>query len=117
MITVSDTRDKDSDKSGKLMIELLENAGHVIVDYTIVKDEKEPIREAVLKGCQNPEIDVILTNGGTGIALRDVTIETVKTLFDKEIDGFGELFRMLSYTGRYWFIGNSFSCCSWSDWT
>ena len=51
------------------MIELLENAGHVIVDYDIVKDEKEPIREAVLKGCQNPEIDVILTNGGTGIAL------------------------------------------------
>jgi molybdopterin adenylyltransferase len=98
VITVSDTRDKDSDKSGKLMIELLENAGHVIVDYTIVKDEKESIREAVLNGCQNPEIDVILTNGGTGIALRDVTIETVKSLFDKEIDGFGELFRMLSYT-------------------
>ena len=68
VITVSDTRNKDSDKSGKLMMEFLEEAGHVIVDYSIVKDEEEPIREAVLKGCQNHEIDVILTNGGTGIA-------------------------------------------------
>lgn len=97
IITVSDTRNKDTDKSGKLMIELLEDAGHKIADYVIVKDEKEPIREEVLKGCNNPEIDVILTNGGTGIALRDVTIETVQSLFDKKIDGFGELFRMLSY--------------------
>ncbi len=98
VITVSDTRHIDNDKSGKLMIELLENAGHTIVDYKIVKDEKETIKTAVLGGCENPNVDVILTNGGTGIALRDVTIETVKSLFDKEIDGFGELFRMLSYT-------------------
>ena len=98
VITVSDTRDKNNDKSGKLMIELLENAGHTIEDYVIVKDEKKPIKGAVLSGCENPDIDVILTNGGTGIALRDVTIETVKSLFHKEIDGFGELFRMLSYT-------------------
>ncbi|WP_394235546.1 molybdenum cofactor biosynthesis protein B [Niallia oryzisoli] len=97
VITVSDTRNKETDKSGKLMIDLLEGAGHQIGDYIIVKDEKGPIREAVLKGCLNSEIDVILTNGGTGIALRDVTIETVQSLFDKEITGFGELFRMLSY--------------------
>ncbi|WP_071393839.1 MogA/MoaB family molybdenum cofactor biosynthesis protein [Bacillus tuaregi] len=97
VITVSDTRNKETDKSGKLMIELLESAGHTIGDYVIVKDEKGPIREAVLQGCLQPEIDVILTNGGTGIALRDVTIETVQALFDKEITGFGELFRMLSY--------------------
>lgn len=98
VITVSDTRDKNNDKSGKLIIELLENSGHTIEDYVIVKDEKEPIKDAVLSGSENPDIDVILTNGGTGIALRDVTIETVKSLFHKEIDGFGELFRMLSYT-------------------
>ncbi|MBT2689336.1 molybdenum cofactor biosynthesis protein MoaB [Bacillus sp. ISL-47] len=98
IVTVSDTRDKDTDKSGKLMIQLLEEAGHLIADYVIVKDESGPIREAVLKGCEDPNIDVVLTNGGTGIALRDVTIETVRDLFDKEIDGFGELFRMLSYT-------------------
>ncbi|MDE3839905.1 molybdenum cofactor biosynthesis protein [Bacillus methanolicus] len=97
VITVSDTRDKQTDKSGKLMIELLEGAGHLIIDYVIVKDEEIAIREEVLKGCQNPDIDVILTNGGTGIAKRDVTIETVSSLFDKEITGFGELFRMLSY--------------------
>ncbi|CAM3527835.1 MogA/MoaB family molybdenum cofactor biosynthesis protein [Cytobacillus oceanisediminis] len=98
IVTVSDTREKDTDKSGKLMIQLLEEAGHIIADYVIVKDESGPIRKAVLKGCENPNIDVVLTNGGTGIALRDVTIETVRDMFDKEIDGFGELFRMLSYT-------------------
>ncbi|MCM3704797.1 MULTISPECIES: MogA/MoaB family molybdenum cofactor biosynthesis protein [Cytobacillus] len=98
VITVSDTRDEETDKSGKLMIQLLEEAGHIIADYEIVKDEGTLIRGAVLKGCENPGIDTILTNGGTGIALRDVTIETVRELFDKEIDGFGELFRMLSYT-------------------
>ncbi|AIE61026.1 MogA/MoaB family molybdenum cofactor biosynthesis protein [Bacillus methanolicus] len=97
VITVSDTRDKQTDKSGKLMIELLEGAGHLIIDYVIVKDEEIAIREEVLKGCQDSDIDVILTNGGTGIAKRDVTIETVSSLFDKEIPGFGELFRMLSY--------------------
>jgi molybdopterin adenylyltransferase len=97
IITVSDTRTKETDKSGQLMIELLTQAGHTIADYVIVKDEETPIRNAVLNGCEDPGIDVILTNGGTGIALRDVTIETVISLFDKEISGFGELFRLLSY--------------------
>jgi molybdopterin adenylyltransferase len=97
VITVSDTRNKDSDKSGQLMIELLKESGHHIIDYVIVKDEYQPIRDEVIKGSENPNIDVILTNGGTGIALRDVTIETVKELFTKEISGFGELFRFLSY--------------------
>jgi len=97
VITVSDTRDKDTDKSGKLMIELLEGAGHTIMDYVIVKDESTPIQHEIVKGCSREDIDVILTNGGTGIAKRDVTIETVKSLLEKEIVGFGELFRMLSY--------------------
>lgn len=97
IITVSDTRTAESDKSGKLMIELLTEAGHIISDYVIVKDEAAAIREAVLAGSNNPEIEAILTNGGTGIALRDVTIETVRDLFDKEIPGFGEIFRLLSY--------------------
>lgn len=97
VITVSDTRTKETDKSGKLMIDLLENAGHKIVDYVIVKDEAEPIQDEIVKGCAKEEIDVILTNGGTGIAKRDVTIETVEKLLDKEIVGFGEIFRMLSY--------------------
>jgi molybdenum cofactor biosynthesis protein B len=97
VITVSDTRDQNTDKSGKLMIELLEQEGHRVGEYVIVKDEEGPIRDEILKGCQNHEIEVIITNGGTGIALRDVTIETVQKLFDKEMSGFGELFRMLSY--------------------
>ncbi|MDR6122083.1 molybdenum cofactor biosynthesis protein B [Bacillus sp. SLBN-46] len=97
IITVSDTRNKDTDKSGKLMIELLEQSGHQITDYVIVKDEAIPIQDEILKGCNREDIDAILINGGTGIAKRDVTIETVKSLLDKEIVGFGELFRMLSY--------------------
>ena len=97
IITVSDTRNKDTDKSGKLMIELLEQSGHQITDYVIVKDEAIPIQDEILKGCNREDIDAILINGGTGIAKRDVTIETVKSLLNKEIVGFGELFRMLSY--------------------
>jgi len=97
VITVSDTRNRETDKSGRLMIDLLEQAGHKIVDYVIVKDEAEPIQTEIVQGCASEDIDVILTNGGTGIAKRDVTIETVHNLLEKEIVGFGELFRMLSY--------------------
>lgn len=97
IITVSDTRNQETDKSGKLMMEMLEGAGHKIVDYCIVKDETAPIQAEILKGCDREDIDVILTNGGTGIAKRDVTIEIVEGLLEKEIVGFGELFRMLSY--------------------
>ena len=97
IITVSDTRNQDTDKSGRLMIEMLEAAGHSIIDYCIVKDESEPIQAEIISGCEREDIDVILTNGGTGIAKRDVTIETVQSLLEKEIVGFGELFRMLSY--------------------
>lgn len=98
VITVSDTRTYESDKSGKLMIELLEQAGHKVVGHRIVKDELEAIRESVLGACMDNEADAVLLNGGTGIASRDVTIEAISPLFDKTIPGFGELFRMLSYT-------------------
>lgn len=97
IITVSDTRDKETDKSGRLMIQLLEKSGHVITDYVIVKDEKEAIKAEIISGCNSDDIDVVLTNGGTGIAKRDVTIETIQALLEKEIVGFGELFRFLSY--------------------
>nr|MDH3164397.1 molybdenum cofactor biosynthesis protein MoaB [Bacillus licheniformis] len=98
VITVSDTRTEDTDKSGRLMKEFLAEAGHEIVSYEIVKDEKEIIQKAVLKGCLDDRIDAVLLNGGTGIASRDVTIESIVPLFSKEIPGFGEIFRMLSYT-------------------
>lgn len=97
VITISDTRNEEMDKSGNLIKMLLEESGHNVVDYEIVKDEKTLIRSSVLKGCETLEIDVVLTNGGTGIAKRDVTIEAVQSVIEKEIPGFGELFRMLSY--------------------
>ncbi|MGY0693066.1 MogA/MoaB family molybdenum cofactor biosynthesis protein [Virgibacillus sp. FSP13] len=97
VITISDTRTKDMDKSGKLMMEFLEQAGHHIVLSEIVPDESVAIQEMIKFGIGNPAVDVILTNGGTGISFRDVTIETVKSMLDKEMTGFGEIFRMLSY--------------------
>jgi molybdenum cofactor biosynthesis protein B len=98
VITVSDTRTEATDKSGKCMIDFLLQANHKVLDYVIVRDEQTLIRSELIKGCENDEIDVILTNGGTGISKRDVTIETIQQLIEKEIVGFGELFRMLSYT-------------------
>ena len=98
IITVSDTRDESTDKSGRLMKEYLISEGHEINRYEIVKDEHLAIKEAVERGLEDPMVDAVLTNGGTGMAYRDVTIETVQQLLDKEMTGFGELFRMLSYT-------------------
>lgn len=97
IVTISDTRTDETDKSGQLMVELLEREGHQIIIKEIIRDEANVIAHTIEKGCDNEAIDVILTNGGTGISNRDVTIETVKRLLDKEIQGFGELFRMLSY--------------------
>lgn len=96
IITISDTRTPETDTSGAAMRELLEAHGHRVVSYTIVKDEPgqigEQVREFIAAGCQ-----VILTNGGTGIAKRDSTFEAIDALLEKRLPGFGELFRMLSY--------------------
>ncbi|MCA1009938.1 molybdenum cofactor biosynthesis protein B [Halobacillus halophilus] len=98
VLTISDTRNTDTDKSGKIIIEkLTEQSEHKVNEYKIVKDDQTRIAEAVKQGLDNPDIDVVLLNGGTGIADRDVTIEAVQALITKEIPGFGELFRMLSY--------------------
>lgn len=97
VITISDTRNEETDKSGYLIKSYLEQHNHLVVDYEIVKDEKTLIRSSILKGCESRDVDVVLTNGGTGIAKRDVTIEAVESIIDKEIPGFGEIFRMLSY--------------------
>ncbi|MGN8646716.1 MogA/MoaB family molybdenum cofactor biosynthesis protein [Gracilibacillus sp. HCP3S3_G5_1] len=98
IITVSDTRTKATDKSGKLMHQYLEEYHHQVNAYDIVKDEQSAIKQAIEKGILQEDIDAILINGGTGIAKRDVTIEVVETLLDKEMPGFGEVFRMLSFT-------------------
>jgi len=97
VLTVSDTRDLASDKSGALLQERIEAAGHHCVTRTVVKDEAAEI-EGILRGwIADPAIDCGITTGGTGITGRDVTPEAFKRVLEKEIEGFGELFRMLSY--------------------
>ncbi|TGB00011.1 MogA/MoaB family molybdenum cofactor biosynthesis protein [Sporolactobacillus shoreae] len=98
VITISDTRTRETDKSGMAMIELIQEHGFLVSSYEVVKDEKASIQRAVLSGCSDEHVDVVLTNGGTGITKRDVTIEAVSSLIEKKITGFGELFRMISYT-------------------
>lgn len=97
VITVSDTRTEETDKSGKLMKSLLQENGHEIGSYSIVKDDKDAIISSFREAADSPDIQAVLINGGTGIAKRDITIETISPFFEKEIVGFGELFRMISY--------------------
>ncbi len=98
VITVSDTRTEDTDKSGQLIKQLLSDHDFIIEDYRIVQDEREMIRQAIEQAAENRDIDAVLLNGGTGIAARDTTYEAVSDLLDKEMPGFGEIFRYLSYT-------------------
>ncbi len=98
VLTISDTRTKMTDKSGDLMAQLLTEAGHLVTMKKVIPDEQDVIYKTIDEGCQNRLIDVILTNGGTGISNRDVTYETVEQMLDKQLIGFGEIFRMLSYT-------------------
>jgi molybdopterin adenylyltransferase len=95
VITVSDSRTPETDTSGKLIGDLLKGVGHEVTYYEVMPDEPRRIVEAVNSHCA--ALDVIVINGGTGISPRDQTYEAVKGLLDKELDGFGELFRMLSY--------------------
>ncbi|MEX0821019.1 MAG: MogA/MoaB family molybdenum cofactor biosynthesis protein [Rhodothermales bacterium] len=95
VITVSDTRTRETDTSGRFLVKAFETAGIDVVDARIVADEIEEIEAAIDE--LSARCEVIVTNGGTGISLRDTTIEVVTRKFDKELPGFGELFRMLSY--------------------
>lgn len=97
VLTISDTRDEQTDKSGQLMMELIKSHNFNVKEYKIVKDEREQILSEVLEGIKRAEIDVIVTNGGTGLSNRDVTLDVMEQVIDKPIPGFGELFRMLSY--------------------
>lgn len=97
VLTVSDTRTKDTDESGKIIIELLKNAGHKIRDYQIIKDDLDQIQVKVKELIINSSVDCLILNGGTGIAPRDTTYEAIEGLLDKTLPGFGELFRFLSY--------------------
>ena len=97
VITASDTRTEETDKSGQKIKDLLATQHHPVVSYQILKDEPTQISSAVRTLLEQPEVDAILINGGTGVAPRDTTFEAIQGLLEKEISGFGELFRMLSY--------------------
>lgn len=99
VITVSDTRTVETDKGGKLVMDYLSEINTVVdaENYQIVQDNVPLITKAVSEMLEKG-VDAVITTGGTGIARRDVTIEAVRSFFDKEIEGFGEIFRMLSYT-------------------
>ena len=96
--TISDTRTTDTDKSGQLIKQLLEREQHEVVGHQIIKDDKVLIGQMIDKINERTDVEVILLTGGTGISMRDVTIEVVENKLTKTIPGFGELFRMLSYT-------------------
>lgn len=98
VLTVSDTRSKETDKSGGTIIRLSEEAGHTIIDYKICKDDPTEITSIVERWLENSSFEAIIITGGSGLGKRDITIETVTPYFTKTIDGFGELFRFLSYT-------------------
>jgi molybdopterin adenylyltransferase len=97
VITVSDTRTEDTDTGGRAIVDLLTQAGHQIVGRTIVKDDPELVRGCIGRQLANPAVQAIITTGGTGITSRDCTYEAVSAMLSKTLDGFGEIFRTLSY--------------------
>lgn len=97
VVTVSDTRDETTDQSGQLIKELLAEKGQRLAGYRIVKDEPTQIEALLLETIGRKDVDAVIVNGGTGIAPRDGTYEVVNRLLEKRLDGFGEIFRFLSY--------------------
>ena len=97
VLTVSDTRTPETDTSGRAIRELLEGAGHVVTGHEIVRDEPVQVAAVVTASLDDDRTQVIITTGGTGITSRDGTFEAVDRLLEKRLDGFGELFRMLSF--------------------
>jgi molybdenum cofactor biosynthesis protein B len=96
-LTVSDTRNEQTDTGGRAIVDLLASAGHHVVAKTIINDEPLQVAERVRRGADAGDVDVIITTGGTGITSRDSTFEAIDGLLEKRLPGFGELFRMLSY--------------------
>jgi len=97
VLTVSDTRTPETDKSGDTLVERIKRDGHHLVDRAIVTDDVDKIRTQVRKWIEDPRVEVVVTTGGTGVTGRDVTPEAFARVWDKPIEGFGELFRWLSY--------------------
>jgi molybdopterin adenylyltransferase len=97
VLTISDTRTPETDTGGDTVEELMQDAGHEIVQRGIVRDEASSIRSELVDLLARSDVDAIITTGGTGISARDTTYEVVESMLDKKLDGFGEIFRMLSY--------------------
>ncbi|MGD8558094.1 MAG: molybdenum cofactor biosynthesis protein B [Gammaproteobacteria bacterium] len=97
VLTISDSRTEDDDRSGQLLVKRLNAADHILIEKHIVKDDIYQIRAAISRWIANPNVNAVLTTGGTGVTGRDGTPEAVEPLLDKAIEGFGEMFRMLSF--------------------
>jgi molybdenum cofactor biosynthesis protein B len=97
VLTVSDSRDEASDRSGRLLVERLQQAGHRLAEKLIVPDDIYLIRAALSRWIADPSVNVVITTGGTGVTGRDGTPEAVRPLLDKVLDGFGEMFRSISF--------------------
>lgn len=96
VLTVSDTRTPDDDRSGNTLVDRLEGAGHTLTARAIVRDDRAAIAEQLRDWVHNPEIDVVISTGGTGLTGRDVTVEAHRDVYEKEIDAFGTVFTMVS---------------------
>ena len=97
LLTVTDTKNFNTDKSGLILVKKIKEQNHKLIDRKIVKDKKKEIKKILSNWLKKDKIDVIITTGGTGLTGRDITPEVIKEITDKEIPGFGELFRELSY--------------------
>ena len=97
LLTVTDTRTIDTDKSGAILVKKIKEQNHKLIDRKIVKDEKDKIKKILLDWIKKDDLDVIITTGGTGLTGRDITPEAIKEITEKEIPGFGELFRQISF--------------------
>lgn len=96
VLTVSDTRGLDQDKSGDTLVGRIEKSGHLLADRKIIRDERAQIADQLRDWCANPEVDVIISTGGTGLTGRDVTVEAHRDVYEKEIEAFGTVFTMVS---------------------
>ncbi|MEE2944523.1 MAG: molybdenum cofactor biosynthesis protein B [Pseudomonadota bacterium] len=96
ILTVSDTRGLDQDKSGDTLVARLEDAGHLLAARAILPDERDQIADQLRAWCSDPDIDVIISTGGTGLTGRDVTVEAHRDVYEKEIDAFGTVFTLVS---------------------
>jgi len=97
VLVTSDSRTEETDESGKLIKQRLVDKGHRVVYYTILKNDAQLLKNKILELVQQDEVQVIITSGGTGLSHKDVTVDTIHTILEKQLDGFGELFRYLTY--------------------